>query len=509
MKKLFVLSLLLLFACARNVRKPIGELTNNTVDFPRLLNELTDLPLLAERPEFPYSFAQASSYDRRTTNPYDKTETNWFGNADAGQYIRVERINGTNEYVMMDAAGPGAVVRIWSANPKAVIKIYFDGTNEPSIEMPMSEMLGGTNEFFPMPISHISARGWNSYMPLPYKKHCKISTTQKDCYYHIGYRTYEIGTDVETYSKKIAKENINLINKTAEKLKNPETVPYFINIDHMVDFSADLNLDAVYKYNSEPKTPGRIYSFICNVFATNLTEVLRDCLLEIYFDNNDEPYVSAPLGAFFGTAPGRNIFRSLPLGVLNNGEMYCHWTMPFKDNFKLRISNYSDERIFIKGNIIFSKEKWQDGSRYFHAKWNDFPDMPTRPFFDMTFLKFYGKGALVGCMMSINNHSHRWWGEGDEKIFIDNEYFPSVFGTGSEDFFGYAWGDTTLFSHAYHNQARVDNKDWFGNTCNSRFMIIDNIPFENSLQFDMEMWTHVATTVDVASVVYWYSDENR
>ena len=45
-----------------------------------------------------------------------------------------------------------------------------------------------------------------------------------------------------------------------------------------------------------------------------------------------------------------------------------------------------------------------------------------------------------------------WWGEGDEKFFVDGEKFPSTFGTGSEDYFGYAWGDCTLFQHAYHDQ---------------------------------------------------------
>ncbi len=93
------------------------------VNFTNLLYELTDLPLLAETPAYQFTYAQASSYDRRSTNPYDKTKTNWFANGDIGQFVRIENRNGTNEYVMMDAAGPGAIVRrlgnsgVLSTNP--------------------------------------------------------------------------------------------------------------------------------------------------------------------------------------------------------------------------------------------------------------------------------------------------------------------------------------------------------------------------------------------------------
>jgi hypothetical protein len=109
-------------------------------------------------------------------------------------------------------------------------------------------------------------------------------------------------------------------------------------------------------------------------------------------------------------------------------------------------------------------------------------------------------------MLSLMNPSPAWWGEGDEKIFVDGERFPSWFGTGSEDYYGYAWSDPTPFRHAYHNQTRCDgpgNKGW----CSvNRFHVLDAIPFQKSFRFDMEFW-HWAPNIDVpcAATTYWYA----
>ncbi|RLD12230.1 MAG: hypothetical protein DRI44_01380 [Chlamydiae bacterium] len=507
MKNLFVLFFAATFLCSCANRNFVvcNSQNSSIVNFDSLLNELTDLNLLAETPAHKYSYRQASSYDRRSTNPYDKTDTNWFANGDIGHFIRTENINGTNEYVMMDAAGPGAVVRIWSANPGGTIKIYFDGNKKPGIKMPMKEILNGKNALFTNPVCHITARGYNCYMPLPYAKHCKITTTQKATYYHVDYRIYELGTEVETFSLKNAEENISDIKAVVDKLSKPETLTGNIVINNMVNFSADVAPDNIYQYVSDKNNSGKIYSFLCKVSATNIVDALRNCQLQIFFDDEEKSSVNAPLGDFFATAPGLNKFKSLPLGILDDGVMYCHWVMPFKKRFTIRITNYSDNPLTLSGNIIYSKEKWNDKTRYFHANWTSISNQPTRPFFDWTILKCYGQGDLVGTMIQIYNPVHKWWGEGDEKIFVDGEYFPSIFGTGSEDYFGYAWGDQTIFSHAFHNQTRADGPEYLGNTCNSRFQIIDNVPFEKSMKFNMEVWTHTSTTVSMASTVYWYA----
>ena len=85
----------------------------------------------------------------------------------------------------------------------------------------------------------------------------------------------------------------------------------------------------------------------------------------------------------------------------------------------------------------------------FHAKWHRdafLPEDPERRKIDWTMLKTEGRGRFCGVMLHVWNPRGGWWGEGDEKFFVDGEKFPSTFGTGSEDYFGYAWCNPTLFA---------------------------------------------------------------
>jgi hypothetical protein len=89
---------------------------------------------------------------------------------------------------------------------------------------------------------------------------------------------------------------------------------------------------------------------------------------------------------------------------------------------------------------------------------------------------------------------------------VDGESFPSWFGTGTEDYFGYAWSDPTPFQHPYHNQTRCDGPGTYGHTSVNRFHVFDAIPFTKSFRFDMEVW-HWAEKIEVnyAATSYWYA----
>ena len=98
-----------------------------------------------------------------------------------------------------------------------------------------------------------------------------------------------------------------------------------------------------------------------------------------------------------------------------------------------------------------------------------------------------------------------WWGEGDEKVWVDNDSFPSHFGTGTEDYYCYAWGDTALFQSPFANQVRV-NSDHLGNTCLTRTRNLDRIPFRSGIQYNLEIWHWSSNnTVDYAATTYWYA----
>ena len=180
-----------------------------------LLAEMTDLSALAEFPDPPFTCRQFSSYDRAAESPAE----NWFANADRGQYLRVEERDGRKEYVMMDADGPGAIVRIWSANPQGTLRIYLDGSETPAIEAPMADFLSGKYPGIPEPIAHVVSRGWNSYFPIPYARHCKVTSDNGDFYYHINYRTYPAGTRVATFHPRVLRRDRKQIDQVARSLR--------------------------------------------------------------------------------------------------------------------------------------------------------------------------------------------------------------------------------------------------------------------------------------------------
>src|SRR5262249_23674293 len=90
----------------------------------------------------------------------------------------------------------------------------------------------------------------------------------------------------------------------------------------------------------------------------------------------------------------------------------------------------------------------------------------------------------------------------DEKMWVDGENFPSTIGTGSEDYFGYAWCCPQPFRHAYHNQPLCEGPGNGNYTSVNRFQVPDNVPFQDSIRVTIEAYNH--GSVPYAATTYWY-----
>jgi len=470
-----------------------GEITTES-----LLKEMTDLKGLAEFPDPPFTCRQFSSYDRKSKSPSE----DWFANADSGQYLRIEERQGRKEHVMMDAAGPGAIVRIWSANPKGVLRIYLDGGEQPALEAPMADLLGGRVPGFPKPIAHEVSRGWNSYLPIPYARHCKVTSDEGGFYYHVNYRTYPPGTPVRTFTKNDLDELKELIGDVARKLASPrEGGGPPADRDRQL---FEVTLEPGQTRTVQEIEGGKaICGFLVRAPQAHALEALRQTLVRMTFDGYET--VEAPIGDFFGAAPGVNPYESLPLGVTKEGQMWSHWYMPFRRGAKVEFRNLGSSAVTLSGGISTVPYRWTPNTMLFHAKWRSEFDVPTRPMRDWNYLTARGAGTFVGVAFAIANPVKNWWGEGDEKIYVDGETFPSHFGTGTEDYYGYAWCCNVPFVHAYHNQPRCDGPGNFGHTSVNRWHVLDRIPFTKDFRFDMELWhSHAEARVNMSVVAYWY-----
>ncbi len=488
----------------------VGCAAEKVVTTESLLNELTDMRGIAEFPEMAFTCRQFSSYDRRSTSADqpEPAKEGWFANSDFAKFLRVEQREGRSEYVLMDAEGPGAIVRIWSANPKGTLRFYLDGKNEPALTVPMTELLGGDLPGVPKPIAGVCSKGWNSYYPIPYSSHCKITCDENEFYYHVNYRTYEPGTKVVSFSQDQFTRLKANADRLAKDLANPRrlgvfsTDPSFSRKQWGPSCTVVLQPGQSFKPNRV--SGSQTIRLAARVQADDLEQAMRDVVLKIRFDG--EQTVACPIGDFFGAAPGLNKYESLPMGVTDTGIMWSHWLMPFEKKSEIELQNMGKQTVRVNLHTSRQPYKWTDRSMHFHAKWRSQLDVPSRPMIDWNYLTAEGKGVFVGASFSIANPVKSWWGEGDEKIFVDGESFPSHFGTGTEDYFGYAWCSNIPFTHAYHNQPRCDGPGNYGHTCNNRWHIIDRIPFSRSFKFNMELWHwHTDCKVDMAVVAYWYA----
>ncbi|HEX6764647.1 MAG TPA: hypothetical protein VF103_04200, partial [Polyangiaceae bacterium] len=180
-----------------------------------LLREMVDPTAIARLPEPPYVARAATSYDRRSVTPTDPE--GWFANDDWASetrpnYVRVEERAGRREIVLMDARGPGALVRIWSASPAGTVRFYFDGETKPEIELPFELLLRGRGPI-PEPFAYVAAKGFNAYFPLPCRTGLKVTIdalvgknpwqegTFERIYYQLAYRSYPdaVAGRVRTY----------------------------------------------------------------------------------------------------------------------------------------------------------------------------------------------------------------------------------------------------------------------------------------------------------------------
>jgi hypothetical protein len=141
----------------------------------------------------------------------------------------------------------------------------------------------------------------------------------------------------------------------------------------------------------------------------------------------------------------------------------------------------------------------------FHAKWHRDAFLPQEPErqIDWPIVKTEGSGRFAGVMLHVWNPRGGWWGEGDEKFFVDGEKFPSTFGTGSEDYFGYAWCCPQLFQNAYHNQPQNDGNNR-GHITVNRWHIADSVPFHKSFEGCIEKYFPNSRPTLYAATAYWY-----
>jgi hypothetical protein len=246
--------------------------------------------------------------------------------------------------------------------------------------------------------------------------------------------------------------------------------------------------------------------------AQNLQQALRSTVLSITFDGEQTVWI--PVGDFFGTGYQVYPSKTLYTRVSDDGVMESSWLMPFEKSIEISFINHGDEEVTIDASVAFDSYRWDNSSLYFGAAWHEHYMISTAKdeeaegddwHFDVNFVDLKGQGLYAGDAITIFNTSHAWWGEGDEKIYVDGESFPSFIGTGTEDYYGYAWCRPENFTHPLIAQPTGAGNLTPGMSVNMRYRTLDAIPFQNEIRSDIELWHWVKTTVNFAMSSFWYA----
>ena len=481
-------------------------------------------------PEVSYKLVQSSSYNRASVSP---EKDGWFANADMSHFIRVEENEGRREFVMMDVSGPGAIVRWWMTFYKAqtgTIRIYLDKGSKPVIEGTPADLLSGTLLAVPpfavslqegAPVGE-EGRDYdhNLYFPIPFSTHCKVTYEcdslrilydyegthvpdgyyWPDVFYNICYRLYTEGTSVESFNMETPGKIKPLLEKAAKKLTSNELNTFE---DRVFEKSLLPGDSLVIEGEQENRA---LASLKVELNVIRKEQALRSTIIKASFDGNQTVWV--PVGDFFGSGYTLKPHRTWMNRSDGEGSMESFWIMPFKNNFSFTFINYGVDTVFIKGTAGFTEYKWNDRSMYFGASWHEHYRIKSRDAsgspFDLVFAGIKGKGLYVGDQITLFNNTYLWWGEGDEKIFVDGEVFPSSFGTGSEDYYGYSFARQEAFSHPFLAQpVGTGNMNW-GPTINMRHRSLDAIPFTNSINSQIELWHWADIEMNYALTAYYY-----
>ena len=492
------------------------------VTFSSLLEEMVDYEEAARFPALPFSCRQESSYDRRSIHP---DSAGWFANNDGFGIIRVDTVNGRKENVLFDQDGPGVITRFWltTMDKRGVMRFYFNHAKDAQWEIPAYDLLRtglpiGREFAQEHPNYTPDGKGGNTlFLPIPYSDGCKVTFELPDSiepspeYYGINYRRYPVGTKVETFSVEVVEKNRDKILYVDSLLQHYPSYEKGTLLTESQELASKDSLSVVLP---EGTNAVRLLSVNIQVDSAHYEQAMREQIIKMDFDGVET--VLVPLSDFSGAGMGARKSDSWYVSADGKGQVVSRWVMPYQKNAVFTLVNLSSIAVKAAVEIRVDSWQWDERSLYFHTSWKQEkgihveadPDNDAACI-DWNFATLNGRGVYKGDVLSLFNLTLAWYGEGDEKIWVDDDKnFPSHFGTGTEDYYNCSWAPVIPFYTPFGGATRADAETSIGYNTFFRTRNLDQIPFNKNLRFDIEMLSWISGEVDYATTVYWYGDLN-
>ena len=448
------------------------------------------------------------------------------------------------EKILAKIDGPGCVYRLWSAMPSGRLKVYLDGSTRPEISCGFKNYLTGkcdglTDDF-------VLGR-WANYMPIPFEKSIIITAPGFTFpgYYQVSYQTYGPAVKVESFKKERAAKHPALESAAAvwggralekgcgdlaEKSVSGEAAPAGM-VGLALEGAGVIRRLAV----KNPENP---------------SDPLAGIKIEMFWDQEQEPSVSAPVDAFFinrfnlkNDWPGGSLAS---LFITASDEGYVSFIpMPFANGAYLKaeiagapveLTVCFEKRDGLPENSLRFRAEYREQD--YETDWSPDKVITTNtaidPATNYVVLDRAGQGHYLGCALFVESVGTLWWGEGDENTYIDGAAEPQIQGTGTEDEFNWSWGynphmsavsgtlpvippcDETIVAQVVPQLRNKECQKIRGENIAYRFRPSDYVPFEKSIKVSYEILgnsflaPHLLGNMsqqrgdDYASVAYWY-----
>ena len=402
-------------------------------------------------------------------------------------------INGKTEWVLMEHQGPGCITKMWTPffyygfddRKGPNIRVYLDGATAPVLDESLIELVTGKGSFKP-PFGVPTARAGNTYLPIPFARSCKVTMAAKPFYYIINYRAYPEGTQVESFTRLGCDAAAADLEKAGKALTA----------------EPDARQGAIREIG--PTQPRRRARGQASRRAERPSPVHR--AIARRRSPTREPAVDRPdddlrrrgnrlvsagrllLQRGFAASASdlaahrhRGRHAGLPLGDALPGLGRDARAEPGRRS-RSRLRCRPRRRAGIGTSALCTSTRTGVPTTW----------CPGTPFQDWNYIDIRGQGVFVGDAWTVLNIQGSWWGEGDEKIYVDDAWdrgFPTHFGTGTEDYYGWAGGEVPTrkdeFSVPFLANARVgglDGRTTGFNIC-TRTRSLDAIPFTQRLRF--------------------------
>ncbi len=443
---------------------------------------------------------------------YDRSGGNDDGFSGKYSYVRKE----PGGLVIAELEGPGAIYRIHTPTPTDdIVEFYFDGEAAPRLRLRINELFDGTRAPFLAPLAGSGVGGYTSYVPLTYRRSCKIVVKAETFqFYDINYAVFPAEVDVPTYEDPPGPAFLALVEKAASILRRTGTDIS----DALVPAGTAVSTKSVRARLApggkvtlyQASKPGRILGLRIGPAAA-FAGSGRDILIRAYWDGATEPAIDSPVGDLFGYSFGDPAARSLMLGTADDGRDYLYFPMPFERSARVElVSERTDgPPIDIEADVVTAAIGKASDEGRFYARWRrEDPCTEGRPY---TYLRTTGRGHVVGVILQAQGLESGGTGffEGDDRAVIDGEL--AVPGTGSEDSFNGGWYDVPgrwEMRTSLPLSGCLDYKKPLARTGGYRFFLTDAYAYAKSIDYTIEHGPEGnAVPTDYASVVFFYSQE--